>query len=86
MDQEFYNTFKSPDIVTVIKVFSLEWVTYIVRLGGESTVTRGKSVGGRKQGRPRLKWIDNVKLDLRNGLMGVKRWRTRTLDRAEWVS
>jgi len=29
--------------------------------------------------------VDDVKLDLRNGLMGVERWRTRGLDRAEWV-
>jgi hypothetical protein len=28
--------------------------------------------------------MDDVKLDLRN--MGVKRWRTRALDRREWLS
>jgi len=40
MNQEFYNTFKSPDIVTVIKVCRLEWVTYLVRLGGKRTVRK----------------------------------------------
>ena len=49
-------------------------------------VTGGKAGGGSKKERPSLKWIDDVKLDLRNGLMGVKKRRTRALDRAEWVS
>jgi hypothetical protein len=34
-DQEFYNAFKSPDILTVIKVCRVEWVMYVVRLGGK---------------------------------------------------
>jgi hypothetical protein len=42
------------------------------------------SQGGRKNERkPGLRWIDVVEKDLNN--MGVKRWRTRALDRTEWV-
>lgn len=52
-DQEFYNTFKTPDIVTVIIVRRLEWVTYIVRLDGKSTVRKlleaKQEEGGRKE-------------------------------------
>jgi hypothetical protein len=36
-------------------------------------------VGERNKGR----WVDDVELDLN---MGVKRWRTRTLDRIELAS
>ena len=52
-DQEFYNTFKTPDIVTVIKVCRLDWVTYIVSLDGKSTVGKlleaKQEEGGRKE-------------------------------------
>jgi len=37
----------------------------------------------RKKGMPRIRWMDDVKLDLRS--MVVKRWRTRTLGRTEWA-
>jgi hypothetical protein len=39
---------------------------------------------GNKKGRPTLRWMDDVKLDLKN--KGVKRRRTRALDRTEWAS
>jgi hypothetical protein len=48
------------------------------------TLLEGETGGGRKRGRPRIRWMDVVEVDLRN--MGVKRWRTRALDRTEWAS
>jgi hypothetical protein len=44
----------------------------------------GKPGAGTRKGRPKLKWVDDVKLDLRN--IGVKRWRTRTLGITEWAT
>jgi hypothetical protein len=44
----------------------------------------GKPGGERKKGRPRLRWINDVESDVRN--MGIKRWRSRALDRIEWAS
>jgi hypothetical protein len=49
MGQGFHNTFKSPDIVSVIKVCGLEWLTYVVRLGGERTVKKAKQEEGEEQ-------------------------------------
>jgi hypothetical protein len=47
-----YNTLKSPNILTVIKVLIQEWFTHVVRMAGESTVMRlleGKPGGGREK-------------------------------------
>jgi len=44
----------------------------------------GKLEGRKRRGRPRLKWINDVEDDLRK--LGVKRWRTKALDREEWAS
>jgi hypothetical protein len=56
-------------------------------MDGASVVKKlleGEPGGGRKERRPRLRWIDGVESDLRN--VGVKRWRSRALDRTEWAS
>jgi hypothetical protein len=44
----------------------------------------GKLEGRRGRGRPRLRWINDVEDDLKKS--GVKRWRTRALEREEWAS
>jgi hypothetical protein len=36
-----------------------------------------------KEGKPILRWMDNIELNLRH--MGVKRCRTSALDRRVWV-
>jgi hypothetical protein len=38
--------------------------------------------GGRRKGRPRKMWLDDVQDDMIK--MGVKRWRTKVMDRGEW--
>jgi hypothetical protein len=43
-----------------------------------------EKLGGRRgRVRPTLRWIDDVEV-LRN--MGIKRWRIKALDRAEWAT
>jgi hypothetical protein len=55
MNEEIYNKFKSPNIVTVIKVRRLEWLGHVVRMDGARIVKKlleGKPGGGReKEGR-----------------------------------
>jgi hypothetical protein len=79
--------YKSQDIITVIKIRRLEWLGHVVRMDKTRSVKKifeGKLEGRRGRGRPRLRWINDVEDDLRK--LGVKRWRTKGLDRVEWAS
>jgi hypothetical protein len=46
-------------------------------------VSESKPEGGRRRGRPRQKWLEDVEKDLRE--MKVKRWRQKAVDREEWA-
>ena len=73
--------------MAVIKIRRLEWIGHVIRMNETRSVKKifeGKLDGRRGRGRPRLRWIDNVEDDLRK--LGVKRWRTKALDREEWAS
>jgi hypothetical protein len=59
-NQEIYKKFKSPDIITVIKVRKLELVGNVAITDGKEAVKKlieGKT-RRRKKGSPRLRWID----------------------------
>ena len=42
----------------------------------------GRAVGRRPQGRPRMRWADNVRQDAIS--LGVRDWQTAALDRDRW--
>ena len=84
---ELMTKYKSQDIVTVIKIRRLEWLGHVIRMNETRSVKKifeGKLEGRRGRERPRLRWTDDVEDDLRK--LGVKRWRTKALDREEWAS
>jgi hypothetical protein len=64
----------------------LEWLGHVIRMGESRSVKifEGQLEGRRGSGRPRLRWINDVEDDLRK--RGVKRCRTKALDRVEWAS
>jgi hypothetical protein len=79
MNHEIREKFKSPDIISVIKLRRLEWLGHVMIMN-ETRVARkildDKPGGKRRIGRPRLRWTDDVEEDLRS--MGIKRWRTKS--------
>jgi hypothetical protein len=87
INEELMTKYKAPDIVNVIKILRLEWRGHVVRTNETRSVKKifeGKLDGRRGRGRPRLRWINGVEDDL--GEPGVKRWRTKALEREEWAS
>jgi transcription termination factor 2 len=86
-NEELITRYKSQDVITVIKIRRLEWLGHVVRMDESRSVKKifeGKLEGTRGRGRPRLRWIKDVEDDLRK--LGVKRWRTKALDRVERAS
>ena len=84
---ELITRYKSQDIVTVIRIRKLEWLGHVIRMNDTRSVKKifeGKLEGRRGKGRPRLGWINEVEDDLMK--LGVKRSRTKALDREEWAS
>jgi hypothetical protein len=57
---------------------------HVARIGEESNtykILEGKPVGKRPVGRPRLRWMDNVKMDLRETEWGGMGWIDLAEDR-----
>jgi hypothetical protein len=66
-NEKLHNLYSSPNIIRMIKSRRIRWAGHVARMG-EKNVYRilvGKPEGKRTLGRPRCKWVDNIKIDLR---------------------
>jgi hypothetical protein len=70
-----------------LKITVLRWAGHVARIGEARGVYRvlfGKPEGKRKMGRPRHRWEDNIKIDLREiGIDGAN-WILLAQDRVQW--
>ena len=75
--EEINVLYSSPNIVRVIKSRRMRWAGHVARMGEERAVYRvlvGKSEGKRPLGRPRRRWVDNIKMDLQEVGCGHVDW------------
>jgi hypothetical protein len=67
-NDELHSLYSSPNIVTVIKSRRMRWARHVARMGegrGVYRVLVGRPEGKRLLERPRRRWEDNIKMDLR---------------------
>jgi hypothetical protein len=59
--------YSSPNIIRIIKSERMRWAGHVARMGETKNAYRmlGKPEGRRPLGRPRRRWMDNIKIDLR---------------------
>jgi hypothetical protein len=58
----------SPSIIRIIKSRRMRWAGHVARIGENRNAYRilvGMPEGKRPLGRPRRRWVDNIKMDLR---------------------
>ena len=66
-NEELNDLYSSPNIVRVIKSRRMRWAGNVARMVEERGVYRvlmGKPEGRRPLGRPRRRWVDNIRMDL----------------------
>jgi hypothetical protein len=66
-NEEFSDLYSLPNNVRVVKSRRMRWAGHLARMGegrGVHRVLVGISEGKSPLGRPRLRWEDNIKMDL----------------------
>jgi len=66
-NEELNDLYSSPNIVRVIKARRMRWAGHVARMGEEMGVYRvllWKPEGKSPLGRPRRRWVDNIRMDL----------------------
>jgi hypothetical protein len=86
-NDELHSLYSSPNIVRVIKSRRMRWAGYMAHMGEGRGVCRilvGRPEGKRPLGRPRRRWEDNIKVDLREiGIDGAN-WIQLAQDMIQW--
>jgi hypothetical protein len=66
-NKELHDLYSSPSIIRIIKSRRMKWAVHVARMGKKRNAYRllvGKQDGKRPLGRPRRRWVDNIRMDL----------------------
>jgi hypothetical protein len=86
-NEELHNLYSSPSIIRVIKSRRMRWAEHAARMGEKRNAYRilvGKPERKRPLGRPRCRWVDNIKMDLRKIVLDDMDWFDVAEDRDQW--
>jgi hypothetical protein len=66
-NEELHDLYSSPSIIRIMKSRRMTWAGHVARMGENRnvyTLLVGKPEGERPLGRPRRRWLDNIRMDL----------------------
>jgi hypothetical protein len=87
LNEEFRDWYSSPSIIRIIKSGRMRWVGHIARMGAKRnayTLLVGKPERKKPLGRPRRRWVDNIRMDHVEVGWGDVDWIGLAQDRNRW--
>jgi hypothetical protein len=85
--KELHGLYSSPSIVRAIKARRTRWAGHVARMGEARdtyNILVGRPEGRRPLGRPRRRWDDNIKMDLKEIGFGDVDWIHWAQDNDRW--
>jgi hypothetical protein len=61
-NEEFHDLYSSPSIIRIVKARRMRWAWHVTRMGKKRNAYR--LFVGKPEGRPRRKWLNNIRMDL----------------------
>ena len=86
-NEELHSLYRLPNIVRVIKSRSLRWTGHVARMNkGRSAlrIVTGTPAGKRPLRRPRHRWEDNIRVDLKEIGINTRNWVDMAQDKDYW--
>jgi hypothetical protein len=86
-NEELRDLYSSPSIIRIIKSRRMKLTGCVARMGEKMNAYRllvGKPEGKRPLGRPRRRWMDNIRMDLGDVGWGDVDWIGLAKDRNRW--
>jgi hypothetical protein len=86
-NEELHNLYLLLNIISIIKSRRMRWAGHVAPIGEKWSAYRilvGKLEGKRPLGRPRCRWVDNIKMDLGEIGWGGRDWIDVAQDRDQW--
>jgi hypothetical protein len=86
-NEELHILYSSPNIIRQIKSRRMRWAGHVARMGEKCLQgLDGKAKGKRPHERPRRRWEDGMRMDLRKIGLGSVDWIQLAQDRDRWLA
>jgi hypothetical protein len=86
-NEELRDLYSSPSIIRIIKSRGMRWAGHVARIGEKRNAYRllvGKPEGKKPLGRPRRRWVDNIRMDHEEMRWSDVDWVCLAQDRNRW--